>query len=67
MRAARVFAGMLCILASVAVTALFGFGTMDPAAPASATPALAALLPSVALGLSVFALGLWLLFGGRKR
>lgn len=67
MRAARVFAGMLCILASIAVTALLGFGTLDPAAPTSATPALAALLPSVALGLSVFALGLWLLFGGRKR
>ncbi|QWP78280.1 hypothetical protein J5226_07765 [Lysobacter sp. K5869] len=67
MKAARIFAGLLCILASFAVIALLGFGTMDPAAPASATPALAALLPSVALGLSVFAVGLWLLFGGRKR
>ncbi len=67
MRAARVFAGLLCLLASVAVIALLGFGTMDPAAPGASTPALVALLPSVALGLSVFALGLWLLFAGRKR
>ena len=67
MRAARVFAGLLCILASVAVIALLGFGTMDPAAPSASTPAMVALLPSVALGLSVFALGLWLLFAGRKQ
>ncbi|MET4730353.1 hypothetical protein ABIE09_004172 [Lysobacter enzymogenes] len=67
MRAARVFAGLLCILASVAVIALLGFGTMDPAAPSASTPAMVALLPSSALGLSVFALGLWLLFAGRKR
>ena len=67
MRAARVFAGLLCILAGVAVIALLGFGTMDPAAPSASTPAMVALLPSVALGLSVFALGLWLLFAGRKR
>lgn len=66
MKAARVFAGLLCILASFAVIALLGFGTMDPAGPAAATPALVALLPSVALGLSVFALGLWLVFGKRK-
>jgi len=67
MRAARAFAGVLSLLASVAVLALFGLGTMDPAAPGAATPALVALLPSVALALSLFALGLWLLFAGRKR
>ena len=67
MKTMRVFAGLLCILASFAVIVLLGFGTMDPAGPAATTPAMVALLPSVALGLSVFALGLWLVFGGRRR
>ncbi|WP_394539703.1 hypothetical protein PRJ39_03480 [Lysobacter enzymogenes] len=67
MRAARVFAGLLCMLASIAAVFLLGLGGLDPAAPAAATPAVVALLPSVALGLSLFALGLWLVFAGRRR
>lgn len=67
MRAMRVFAGLLCILASLAAVLLMGVGTLDPAGPGAATPAMVALLPGVALGLSAFALGLWLLFGGRRR
>ncbi|MGN7920208.1 MULTISPECIES: hypothetical protein [Lysobacter] len=72
MRTARLFAGWLCIALGFGLIVLLGLGVLDPTRDAaahatSATPVLIALMPSVAIGLTVFALGLWLLATGKKK
>lgn len=72
-RSVRVIAGLVCIALSFALVVLLGLGVFDPTRDAAAgangsvTPVLVALMPSVAIGLSVFALGVWLISTGRKR
>lgn len=67
MKLVRVLAGLLCIAVSFGLVVLLGLGVFDPTQGAAAgangslTPVLVALMPSVAVGLSVFALGVWLL------
>lgn len=73
MKPARVFAGLLCIALSFGLVLLLGLGMFDPTRDAAAsangsvTPVLIALMPSVSVGLAVFALGVWLISTGRKR
>ena len=72
MRTARLFAGWLCIALGFGLIVLLGLGVLDPTRDAaahatSATPVLIALMPSAAIGLNVFALGLWLLATGKKK
>lgn len=72
MKLVRVLAGLLCIALSFGLVVLLGLGVFDPTHDAAAnangslTPVLIALMPSVAIGLSVFALGVWLISSGRK-
>ncbi|HEY0661411.1 MAG TPA: hypothetical protein VGD21_08860 [Lysobacter sp.] len=65
----REFAGWACVVLGFAVIVMLGYGVLDPIGmPAGATSMgalLVGLLPSVALALVVFAIGLWLLKGKR--
>ncbi len=58
-------AGLACVAVAVALTLVLALGW--PGAGGAASPALMAHLPPVVFGLSLLALGLWLLFGGRRR
>jgi len=64
-RSARLFAGVLCLLLGLALIVLLGTGLIGPQGMAG--PALVAVMPSVAIGLAVFAFGLWLLATARPR
>ena len=64
-RPARLLAGVLCLLLGLALMLLLGSGLIGPQGMAG--PALIAVMPSVAIGLAVFAFGLWLLATARPR
>lgn len=67
LRPVRLFAGVLCLLLGLALMLLLGLGVLGPTAGVGGSPALVALMPSVAVGATVFALGVWLLATGRRR
>lgn len=66
-RIARIVAGIACIVLSLGLIALLGLGGWGSMDVGIGAPALIGAMPSIAIGLSVFALGLWLIVGGRKR
>ena len=68
----RIYAGWLCIAVAFALVVALGVGWLDPigddAAGIDSLAALAsALLPVLAAPTILFALGLWLLKGARRR
>ncbi|MBX9400407.1 hypothetical protein K4L06_03725 [Lysobacter sp. BMK333-48F3] len=67
LRPVRLFAGVLCLLLGLTLMLLLGLGVLGPGAGVGGAPALIALMPSVAIGATVFALGLWLVATGRGR
>ncbi|GAA5069360.1 hypothetical protein [Lysobacter panacisoli] len=71
MKSIRLLAGWLCIVLGFAVMILISFGAFDPAATPGTTttllPVLVSMLPSVSLGIAIFALGVWLISTGRRR
>ncbi|MGH8080437.1 MAG: hypothetical protein ACREP7_07675 [Lysobacter sp.] len=67
MKIARIVAGIACIVLAFGLIVLLSMGGWSSAdAPSTGAPALIALMPGVAIGLTVFALGLWLIATGRK-
>jgi hypothetical protein len=67
----RTLIGYLCVASGFALVIGLGAGVIDPigmpSAPASATGVLRALGTSVGLALALFAFGLWLLRGARRK
>ena len=64
MNVLRIVAGWACILVALALIVLIALGSA-PGASASASPALMAHLPPVAIGLALLAAGVWLLKKGK--
>jgi hypothetical protein len=68
MKPLRLLAGWLCVAIGCALVVLLGLGAFDPVdAPASLGPVLVAMLPSVTIGLALFAVGVWLINTGKPR
>ncbi|MFD0738807.1 hypothetical protein ACFQZQ_05890 [Lysobacter koreensis] len=71
MKPMRLLAGWLCIAIGFALVVLLALGVLDPVGASAAratslTPVLVALLPSVSVGIAIFAVGVWLISTGRK-